>query len=451
MPELKTEKTGRDFMSLGSLEVVALNMSDLVAKDRVHRSVYTDPAIFDLEMERIFAGGWVYVGHESQVPNSGDYLTTQIGRQPVVMSRHTDGQVYVIYNSCGHRGAIVCNAPSGHADLFQCCYHGWTFKTNGDLDAVALPSGYGEQFDTSDPALGMQRVARVDTYKGFVFACLTPDVPDLDVHLGDAKASIDELVARAPDGRIGLTAGVHKYVYRGNWKLQFENTVDMYHVPFSHASTLRRDGRQFSRRKGTESGSAIATSGRAAARWEERGAWGAPTSGHSYTEHQPTAERAPNEEPAYQEYVARLTARHGAERTAEILRPKRHNTAFFPNMCLQALNQHVRVIRPIAADKTEVWVYPVQLKGAPEEINTDNVRQLNLTHSAASLIQTDDLEAFHRCQAGLDAENSQWVWFARGVERDRPDDAGNLTNNGTVELPQRAFYAAWKRLMTAGE
>jgi phenylpropionate dioxygenase-like ring-hydroxylating dioxygenase large terminal subunit len=419
----------------------------LIHRDHVHRSVYIDPEIFELEMANIFGRTWVYVGHDSLVPNPGDYVTTRIGKQPVVISRHTDGQIYVIYNSCGHRGAIVCNEDKGHADLFRCCYHGWTFKTNGDLDAVAMPRGYGQQFDVTASSLGMGRLPRVAIYRGFVFASLSPKGESLEEHLGPAKYSIDELVDHAPDGEIDLSAGVHKYVFRGNWKLQLENTVDMYHVPFSHESTIRRSGRQFGRRAGQDSGSAISTSGSAAARWEQRVAWGSRAHGHSYAGHQPIAEQPPDD-PVYKSYLASMEAKYGPERTQEILLPKRHNTAFYPNMTLQALNQHVRVIVPIAVDRTEVHVYPVMLKGAPEKMNRDFVTHLNLTHSAASLIQTDDLECFRRCQDGVGADGSKWVWFARGAETDQEDEHGDYKNNGTVETQQRAQYAAWLRLMS---
>jgi hypothetical protein len=151
----------------------------------------------------------------------------------------------------------------------------------------------------------------------------------------------------------------------------------------------------------------------------------------------------------FKAYVAALEARHGRERTQEILRPRRHNTAFFPNMTLQALNHHVRVIVPIAVDRTEIRVYPVKLKGAPEEMNRGFVRQLNITHSAASLIQTDDLECFRRCQEGIEAQASEWVWFARGIDTDRQDERGDFVNNGTVETQQRAQHAAWVSLMCA--
>lgn len=422
----------------------------LVHRDHVHRSLYLDPDLFDLEMERIFARTWIYVGHDSLVPKPGDYMTTRAGKQPLVMSRHTDGQVYVIFNSCGHRGAVVCNEDKGNTALFRCCYHGWTFKTNGDLDAIAMRRGYGESFDANNPALGMRRAPRVANYRGFVFASLAERGPSLEEHLGPAKDSIDELVDRAPAGEVDLSGGVHKYIFRGNWKLQLENSVDMYHVPFSHESSVSRSGRQFSRGDGQKSGSAISDRGSAAQRWEQRVAWGAHANGHGYAGHQPVAEEMP-ETPTFRAYIAALEARHGKERTQEILRPKRHNTAFYPNMTLQALNQHVRVIVPIAVDRTEVNVYPIRFKGAPKEMNDGFVRHLNLTHSAASLIQTDDLECFRRCQEGLSAQNSDWVWFARGVDTDQQDERGDYVNHGTVETQQRAQYAAWLNLMSAGE
>jgi phenylpropionate dioxygenase-like ring-hydroxylating dioxygenase large terminal subunit len=418
----------------------------LVQDGRVHRSVYLDPDIFELEMQRIFAQSWVYVGHDSLVPHAGDYMATRMGRQPVVLSRHTDGKVYVLYNSCGHRGATVCNEDFGHAELFTCPYHGWTFRGDGTVDAISMPRGYGASFDLQNPALGMGQVPRMDSYRGFVFASMSREGPSLREYLGSATSSIDEVVDKAPDGEIDLRGGVHKYVYRGNWKLQLENVVDMYHVPFSHQSTIGRGGRQFKRGQGQEAGSAIATSGNAAVRWEQRTAWGAQANGHSYTGHQPVAEELSND-PVFQAYLGLLEARHGRERALQIIRPTRHNIAFFPNVMLQALNQHVRVIFPISVDRTEVHVYPVQLKGAPEQMNRSSVRNLNLTHSVSSLIQTDDLECFRRCQEGLAAQHSEWVWFARGIDNDRDDGHDGLVNNGTVELPQRSQYAAWLRAM----
>jgi phenylpropionate dioxygenase-like ring-hydroxylating dioxygenase large terminal subunit len=430
-------------------EIDATTLRSLVHHDRVHRSLYRDRDIFELEMKRIFGRSWVYVGHESLVSKPGDFITTRIGQAPVVLVRDAEGEIRVIYNSCGHRGAIVCTEAKGNAALFRCAYHGWTFKTNGDLDAVSMPRGYGASFDLGNPALGMGRVARVACYRGFVFASLAAQGPDLETYLGPARDSIDEVVDRAPAGEIDLSGGVHRYMFRGNWKLQIENIVDMYHVPFSHESTISRSGKQFGRRPGEEASSEISDRGSAAARWEERVAWGSPNTGHSYAGHQPIAETLPDDA-TFRAYRAALEARHGAQRTREILQPKRHNTAFYPNMALQALNQHVRVIVPIAVDRTEVHVYPVQLKGAPDAMNRGFIRHLNITHSAASLIQTDDLENFRRCQAGVDGQGSDWVWFARGIETDVADNHGDYRSHGTVEVSQRVQYAAWLRLMSEG-
>jgi len=421
---------------------------DLVRSDSVHRSVYYDQTIFDLEMERIFGRAWVYVGHESEVKEVGDYVTRRVGRRPVILSRHTDGEVYVIHNSCGHRGAKICVEARGNAQPFRCPYHGWTFKSNGDLEGVSMPRGYGKQLDFQDPSLGMRRLPRVENYRGFVFACLDHSVVSLSDWLGSAKNSIDDIVDRSPTGKVILTAGVHRYIFRGNWKFQIENTVDMYHVPFSHESTLSPQGHQFARRRGDTAGSTISDEGDAAQRWEQREAWGAARNGHSYIGHQPVADKK-RDDPIYKRYVEKLRGRHSPERLEEVLEPRRHNTAFYPNMSLQALNQHVRVICPLSVDKTEILVWPVLFEGAPQEMNRDIIRGLNVTHSAASLIQTDDLENFHRCHLGMAAENSEWVWFARGLETDQTDNHGDTINAGTSELPQRAQFTAWTRLMSS--
>src|SRR5262249_53067147 len=160
---------------------------------------------------------------------------------------------------------------------------------------------------------GMGRPMRVGIYRGFVFASLASDGPSLEEHLGHARYSIDELVDRAPDGEIDLSAGVHRYMFRGNWKLQLENSVDMYHVPFSHESSVSGSGRQFDRGTGQRAGSVISDRGTAAQKWEQRTAWGSRSNGHGYAGHQPVAEEEARD-PIHREYVALLEKRHGKER-----------------------------------------------------------------------------------------------------------------------------------------
>ena len=88
------------------------DLTKYVEPDRVRREVYTDPDIFELEMQRIHEKVWIYCGHETQVPKSGDYYTVQIGRQPMVMVRGSDGKVHVLYNRCPHRGNMMCGDHS---------------------------------------------------------------------------------------------------------------------------------------------------------------------------------------------------------------------------------------------------------------------------------------------------------------------------------------------------
>ena len=159
----------------------------LIEPGRVHRRVYTDPDLFDLEMERIFGRAWLFVGHTSQVPNPGDFITTDLGRQPVIMVRHRDGSVQVLLNRCTHRGAKVVNKRRGHAPRLTCCYHGWTFDTDGRLVSVPVPEGCAENFDKD--AFGLARAPRVGEYRGFVFASLAAKGQDFEDHIGPVKGN----------------------------------------------------------------------------------------------------------------------------------------------------------------------------------------------------------------------------------------------------------------------
>ena len=156
----------------------------LIAPGRVHRRMYTDPAIFELEMERIFGAAWLYVGHESQIKKPGDYYATRMGRKPVVLVRDHEGSVRVIRNQCAHRGALVVATDQGNAPEFTCCYHGWTYHLDGRLKAVPLNHGYPHGFDPKDPKMAMWPVPRVKSYRGFIFASEANDGPALEEWLG---------------------------------------------------------------------------------------------------------------------------------------------------------------------------------------------------------------------------------------------------------------------------
>jgi phenylpropionate dioxygenase-like ring-hydroxylating dioxygenase large terminal subunit len=417
---------------------------------RVHRRVYTDPDVFELELERIFGRAWLFVGHESQVPNPGDYFATELGRQPVVMTRHRDGAIRVFFNRCTHRGAKLVNVPQGNVARFTCLYHGWSFDTDGEVAGIPVPEGCGEHFKRE--CFRLAAVPRVGEYRGFIFASLAETGERFEDHIAPIKDSIDDLVNRAPDGRLALDLGAHRYHYDGNWKLQIENVLDSYHVPFSHASTVNMHGVQFARREGDRSGAKVLDEGKksTSSSWKERRSFVAGN-GHGWTSNTQLNDSG-RSSPAFNEYREALAAKVGKERAAEILTPRLHNSLIYPNVSIMGLNIHVRVIKPVSVDHTEVTVYPIRLVGAPDSMNFGNTRLLNVTHSAASFVQTDDVEAFVRTQRGLQSVGTDWVDISRGLGAEKFDAATQVTEElATHEMAVRAQYQAWVNYMTAGE
>ena len=223
-----------------------LNLDELVQEHRVHRKIYTEPEIFALEMERIFERGWVFLGHESEVAQVGDYKTVRFGSQPAIMTRDEDGAIHVIMNRCMHRGATICQQERGNANYFRCWYHGWTYSSRGELIGLPYPGGYGSHFDRGKFAL--IKAARVATYRGLVFASLTPEVEELPDYLGAAKYYLDLFMDLSPEGAVEARAGTHKYGYDGNWKFQMENGVDGYHANFVHQSFFEVQGKKLGRK-----------------------------------------------------------------------------------------------------------------------------------------------------------------------------------------------------------
>lgn len=402
----------------------------------MHRRLYTEGAIFEAEMARIFEHTWVFVGHASEVPVPGDYKTAYIGRQPVILARHSDGRIRVLMNRCMHRGSIVCRAERGNTSVFRCMYHGWMYNTAGDLVAVPFKGGYGDGFDQG--ALGLHQAPRVDSYRGFVFASLCSEGESLEDHLGPAKAYMDTMVDAAPEGEIAVRSGLERYTYPANWKLQMENLLDGYHPNFTHQIAFELS----ERRRGTSGRKANTEGSGATARSFGRG--------HGAL-HYSAVRRYGGEEPEGPAAVYRqaLQARLGPKRAAEVAEADLQ-LFVFPNLFFQNARQHFRVIRPVAVDRTEVYAYPYTLVGAPDALNERQVRGLGWWASAAAFGQPDDLEAFVRCQEGLRVTSAEWVLFLRGLHREWVQ-GDEVIGDVTDEVPQRGMYREWKRLMAQGQ
>ena len=418
------------------------SIGDLVEEGRVHSAIYTDPEIFALEMERIFKRTWIYIGHESEVPKTGDFRLRKIGQQPVIMVRGKDAAVNVLMNRCLHRGAVVAEVESGNTKFFRCWYHGWTYDTAGKLVQVTADEGYEPGF--CEKKGGLARPARVEDYRGFVFASLSDDVLPLREHLGQAADLMNYLIDFSPTGKITLNAGVNKTAYRGNWKLV---GMDGYHVNYVHASVV-------------EGWSADENSGIAAMHKNDPFSDSALTRtrdlGHGnvlldFREHRMASIdkyvgflRSTKKG---EEYVDAMFAAYGEEQAKKNLSLAGDpHLGVFPN--LQVIGNQIRIINPISADETEVLMFPVLLEDVPDEINALRMRQHESFYGPSSSGSPDDAEIFERVQMGMKATVNPWIDMSRGLNREIVDVDGTRVGRISDETTQRGQMREWKRRMS---
>lgn len=398
----------------GKLRAIAGSAPDWLRKDPVRgtfgidRQVYTDADLFELEMRYIFEGNWVYVAHESQLLQKHDFLTTYIGRQPVIVTRDGEGQVRVFLNTCSHRGARVCRERRGNRKIWMCGFHGWCYDSAGRLINVLdeTEGGYPEGFDRAQ--LGLKSVARVASYRGFIFASINVECLPLEAYLGDARVMIDLLVDQAPNGQLQVLRGTTTYTYPGNWKLQAENGVDGYHVKAVHgnymATVTRRaqgtsanDVKVFDITKlSSTSGGFFAFEGGHAVIWGPY----------------PNFQDRPN-----YEFRTTYAERFGEERMRWMVERMR-NLLLFPNVFLMdQMSTQIRIIRPLAVDATEVTTYCIAPVGESAQARERRIRQYEDFFNASGMATPDDLTEFAHCQNGFAARGSRWSDVSRGARR----------------------------------
>ncbi|VCU69429.1 2-halobenzoate 1,2-dioxygenase large subunit [Pigmentiphaga humi] len=408
---------------------------------RVHTRAYTDQAVFDAEMERIFARVWVFVGHDSEIPNPGDYKTAYIGTQPVIVTRADDGAVHVLVNRCVHRGAVIAREARGTVRDFTCPYHGWVFALDGKLLAVSERNdsgGYAPDFDVPE---GLHRVPRVDSYRGLIFACLDPDAVDLDTYLGRAKKTIDRKFGRSPVGRIAVRGKPFVMRYQGNWKFQVENIVDAYHFLHTHKGFVALQAKY-----GETTGDYGAHKGGSAKAMRQvrfKGSSWALRHGHAQLENSGTANPDELLSGPHREYYEALRDIHGPDEFPFVV--GRMSGTIFPNLGL--IHQQIRTWRPIAPDVTEVTIYLYDLVDAPKEFNDGWMRSQERFYGPAGHGMADDVDIFARNQQGLAGSAVEWLLLERGLQTDEKLANGDTKGLPASEAPQRALWQAWKQLM----
>lgn len=403
--------------------------------------IWCDEELYRRELEHLFSRSWLFLAHDSQLPRAGDYLTTFMGEDPVLVVRQRDGSIAAFLNQCRHRGMRLCRADLGNAKGFSCSYHGWTYNTAGELVGVPLEQEayYGELRKQDWGAL---KVTQVSNYRGFIFGNFDPTAPPLEEYLGHFRFYFDAFVDRNEAGT-EVIGGTYKWVIPANWKLGAEQFAsDMYHGPVSHASaalalapadvdlagvfpTESTYGRQYSSPWGhgagffTESGEILKVIvGEVPAGWFHGGDQEAPGRlGPARAEHM-----------------------RGAHMT------------LFPNFSFLPGVQTMRVWHPKGPGEMEVWAWTLVDKGAPPEVREQQRLGTLRTFSAAGMFEQDDGENWVEIQRVLRGHVSRQVplnaQMGLGRERwDDPDYPGKISG-AYAEVAGRGFYRRWAEMLS---
>lgn len=426
-------------------------LSQLVQADQVHRDVYVEPALFDLEMERLWANTWIYVGHASQIPLPGDYLTTDIACQPVILVRDGDASIKVLLNRCAHKGARLVSAPTGNVGKhFRCPYHAWTYRTDGALVGMPLPGGYdGTRMRECPAGRGMTALPNVHVYRGFVFARLAERGTGFHDYFGDALSSIDNMADRSPEGELEIAGGCLRYLHACNWKMFVENLNDTMHPMVVHESSAGTAKQLWAdqpadapRPMAVEQFVPFVSSYKF---FDDMGVR-AIENGHGYTGVNFSIHSSYSAVPEYETAMQRA---YGAERAKQILGTNRHNTVYYPSLTIKGAIQAIRVVRPIAVDRTLIESWTFRLKGAPAKLLERTVMYSRLINSPMSVVGHDDHYAYRAIQEGLRGRGNDWVSLHRDF---RSEEVGvtDQSVNGTSEISMRNQFRAWLKFMQEG-
>ncbi|MBS0427864.1 MAG: Rieske 2Fe-2S domain-containing protein, partial [Proteobacteria bacterium] len=388
---------------------------------------------------------------ESQIPAAGDYVTLDLAGRPLLVMRQADASIAVLYNRCAHKGSKIFTAASGNAGkLLKCPYHAWTYRLDGSSLGVPMRAEYaGTGLADCENGKGLTRVQHVGVYRGFVFVRLSDEGQPFEEYFGAALRWLDNMVDRSPAGRLVVAGGVIRNVIRCNWKMYLENINDTVHAVSTHESA-----------------------GKAA-----KAVWaGEPqerelpmtveqllpfASGYEYFDRM-DAEVYPNGHSSlgvsfsthsgYQQpegYEAALAQAHGEQRAHEVLHTSPQNSVLYPSIAIKGAPLVMRVVRPLAADRTLVEAWSFRAEGAPDLLWERALTYNRLVFSPMSMVAHDDVHLFESIQEGLRAEGNVWVSLHRGLGPDEGSADGTQACKGSSELLMRNQFRAWASHMEA--
>ena len=415
----------------------AVDVGELVDPDRglVSRHVFSDPAVYELELERIFARCWQFLGHESQIPRAGDFVSAYLGEDPVLISRQDDGSIAGFLNVCRHRGMRICKLDAGNAAGFSCSYHGWAYDRRGNLVDVPFQEMYGNA--PLDQNWAAVPIAQVSSYKGLIFATFDPDAPSLVDYLGDMAYYLDVLVDRRAGGT-ELIGGANKWIMDCNWKFGAENFVqDGHHSFASHVSALMAMQPDDAEVLDFPDGFTVA-----------------PGNGHGLVAfHEPTLELVA-QDPVLLKYHQDVVRPESARRLGAE-RDKIHNVAamtVFPNFSFLTAFQTIRVWVPRGPRHMEVRSWTIVDREAPQQVKDAQLRLVRATFSPSGMLEQDDGENWSMSQDTLRGYKSRQLdtnvrmGLGNPIDTDAPGPGRVM--QGWNEEPGRDFFRRYRELMT---
>ena len=418
----------------------AADWDHLIQEGRIHRSVYTSEALFRREMHNIFAGTWVFVGHESEIPAPGDFVTRHFGGRPVIITRDRDAGIHVLFNRCAHRGAKVCREDKGSCKVFVCPYHSWSYDHAGRSVSVALDYAYDA--DRESGKFDLVKVPRVDTYRGFIFGCLNPEQPALEDHLSGARKVIDEWLDRYGGGEVEVS-GTQRYRVAANWKFVTDNQGDGYHPAYSHRSLLMMAASRY----GDKDMQYFAADPDASDMFVK-----GFRNGHHYLDQRPemhkvSAWEQQRPQPGREHLEQSLPEKYGeteAKRLLELAVGAGLNLTVFPNLLI--IGNQIQLVDPLGVAETDLYWFATTVSNLPDEVNTMRMRT---QEDFPMFGEVDDVENFEACQVGLGIPEAEWVDCSRHLHSDREVvEIDGTRAPVTSDLTLRTFYREWKRLMS---
>ena len=422
----------------------------LVQADRVHRDLYIDRELFEIEQEQFYGNTWNFVGHASQLPQAGDYLTVELAGRPLLLVRQPDGQIRGMYNRCPHKGAQLATEDCGHAGKFlRCPYHAWTFRLDGSPLATPMKSGYeGTQLAHCASGQGVSPLRHLRVYRDFIFVKLNDGGADFEAYFGEAIAAIDQMVDRSPTGELRVEGGVLRNVIHCNWKMYLENINDTVHPISTHESAVRAAQAVWAGREEQPRPmeiEQILPFGNGYEFFDQMGARVYPH-GHSLLGVNFSIHSGYSLPP---DYEAALVAAHGEARAREVLDRSPQNAVLFPSLSVKGSPQAIRVIRPLAVDRTLVEAWSFRTVGGPDLLLDRAMTYNRLVFSPMSVVAHDDVHLFESIQKGLHAQGNEWISLHRDQRGVEPTDV-TASINGTNEWLMRNQFRAWAEFMTVG-